>query len=65
MKKNLNNALKFLKEDGIIICDDYFWKLDGHKLEIRIRAINNVVNENTLKIVAVTAKQIFLKKIKF
>ena len=62
MKKDLNNALKYLKEDGIIICDDYFWNLDGHKLEIPISAINEVVNENSLKIVAVTTNQIFLKK---
>ena len=62
VKKDLNNALKFLKEGGIIICDDYFWNLDGHKLEIPILAINEVVNKNSLKIVAVTANQIFLKK---
>ena len=62
MKKDLNNALKYLKEDGIIICDDYFWNLDGEKLEKPISAINEVVNENSLKIVAVTTNQIFLKK---
>ena len=62
VKKDLNNALKYLKEDGIIICDDYFWNLDGHKLEIPISAINESVNENNLKIVAVTTNQIFLKK---
>ena len=62
MKKDLNNALKYLKEDGIIICDDYFWNLDGHKLEIPISAIKEAVNENNLKIVAVTTNQIFLKK---
>ncbi|MDA9769270.1 class I SAM-dependent methyltransferase [Candidatus Pelagibacter sp.] len=62
VKKDLNNALKYLKEGGIIICDDYFWNLDEHKLEIPISAINEVVNENKLKIVAVTANQIFLKK---
>ena len=62
VQKDLNNALKYLKEDGIIICDDYFWNLGGDKLEIPIRAINEVVNENNLKIVAVTANQIFLKK---
>ena len=62
VKKDLNNALKYLKEDGIIICDDYFWNLDGDKLENPISAINEVVNENSLKIVAVTTNQIFLKK---
>ena len=62
VKKDLNNALKYLKEDGIIICDDYFWNLDGHKLELPISAINEAVNENNLKIVAVTTNQIFLKK---
>jgi predicted O-methyltransferase YrrM len=62
VKKDLDNALKYLKEDGIIICDDYFWNLDGHKLEIPISAINESVNENNLKIVAVTTNQIFLKK---
>ena len=62
MKKDLNNALKYLKEDGIIICDDYFWNLDRHKLELPISAINEAVNENNLKIVAVTTNQIFLKK---
>ena len=62
VKKDLNNALKYLKEDGIIICDDYFWNLDGEKLEKPISAINEVVNENSLKIVAVTTNQIFLKK---
>ena len=62
VKKDLNNALKYLKEDGIIICDDYFWNLDRHKLELPISAINEAVNENNLKIVAVTTNQIFLKK---
>jgi len=62
VKKDLNNALKCLKEDGIIICDDYFWNLDGNISEIPISAINEVVNENSLKIIAVTANQIFLKK---
>jgi len=62
VKKDLNNALKCLKEDGIIICDDYFWKTDGDKIEIPISAINEIVNENSLKIVAVTTNQIFLKK---
>ena len=62
MKKDLNNALKYLEKDGIIICDDYFWNLDGDKLEKPISAINEIVNENSLKIVAVTTNQIFLKK---
>ena len=62
VKKDLNNALKYLKEDGIIICDDYFWNLDRHKLELPISAINEAVNKNNLKIVAVTTNQIFLKK---
>ena len=62
MKKDLNNALKYLKEDGIIICDDYLWKLDGDKLDIPINAINEIVSKNSLIIVAVTANQIFLQK---
>ena len=62
MKKDLNNALKCLKEDGIIICDDYFWNTDGDKMEIPISAINEIVDENSLKILAVTTNQIFLKK---
>jgi predicted O-methyltransferase YrrM len=62
VKKDLNNALKFLKKDGIIICDDYFWNLDGNKLDKPISAINEFVDENSLKIVAVTRNQIFLKK---
>ena len=62
VKKDLNNALKCLKEDGIIICDDYFWNTDGDKMEIPISAINEIVDENSLKIVAVTTNQIFLKK---
>ena len=62
VKKDLNNALKYLKEDGIIICDDYLWKLDGDKLDIPINAINEIVSKNSLIIVAVTANQIFLQK---
>jgi len=62
VKKDLKNALKCLEDGGIIICDDYFWNLDGSKLEIPISAINEVVNENNLKVIAVTANQIFLKK---
>ena len=62
VKKDLKNALKCLNEDGIIICDDYFWNLDGNKSEIPIGAINEVVNENNLSIVAVTSNQIFIKK---
>lgn len=62
VKKDLNNALQCLKEGGIIICDDYFWNLDGHKSEIPICAINEAVNENNLKIEAITNNQIFLKK---
>ena len=62
VKKDLNNALKYLKKDGIIICDDYFWNLDGHKSEIPICAINEAVDENNLKIEAITNNQIFLKK---
>jgi len=61
VKKDLNNALKYLKEDGIIICDDYLWKLDGDKLDIPINAINEIVSKNNLVIVAVT-NQIFLQK---
>ena len=62
VQKDLNNALKYLKEDGIIICDDYLWKLDGDKLDIPINAINEIVSKNSLVIVAVTANQIFLQK---
>ena len=62
MKKDLNNALKYLKEDGIIICDDYLWKLGGDKLDVPISAINEIVSKNSLIIVAVTANQIFLQK---
>ena len=62
MKKDLNNALKYLKKDGIIICDDYFWNLDGNKEDIPVQAINEVVIESDLKIVAITVNQIFLKK---
>ena len=62
VKKDLINALKFLDRDGIIICDDYFWNLDADKKDIPIGAINEIVNKNNLKIVAVTVNQIFLKK---
>jgi len=65
VKKDLINALKNLKFDGIIICDDYFWNLDGNKEDIPVQAINEVVIESDLKIVAITVNQIFLKKIKF
>lgn len=62
VKNDLNNALKCLKEDGIIICDDYFWNMHGDKMDKPISAINEVINANNIKIVAVTTNQIFLKK---
>ena len=61
VKKDLINALKALKSDGIIICDDYLWNLDGDKSDIPVQAINEIVREFNLKIIAVTANQIFLK----
>ena len=62
VKKDLNNALKFIKKDGTIICDDYFWNINGDKLDKPINAINEIIKGNNLKIVAVTVNQIFIKK---
>ena len=62
VKKDLNNALKFIKKDGTIICDDYFWNINGDKLDKPINAINEIIKVNNLKIVAVSVNQIFIKK---
>ena len=51
---------------GNVVNEDFEYRENMYgkenKLEIPISAINEVVNENSLTIVAVTANQIFLKK---
>ena len=65
--KDINNAWKFLKSGGIIICDDYFYDGDAYKQsdkDIPAPAINYFIKKNrdNLKILCVNNNQIFLKK---
>ena len=65
--KDINNAWKFLKSGGIIICDDYFYDGDSYKQsdkDIPAPAINNFIRKkrDNLKILCVNNNQIFLKK---
>jgi len=62
VKKDLLNALRVLKDNGIIICDDYFWNISGNKKDIPISAINEVVKKFNLKVKYVNVNQIFLTK---
>ena len=66
VSKDIKNSWKILNNNGIIICDDYFYggnnKNDKH---IPALAINNFIRENKkkLKIIYVNNNQIFLKKV--
>ena len=67
VRKDISNSWKFLKVEGIMICDDYFYEGDSYKnsdKDIPAPEINNFIRENqkNLKILCVNNNQIFLKK---
>lgn len=66
--KDLNNSWNCLNNNGIIICDDYFYGslYDKQSEEMPAISINKFLNENKerIKIICVNNTQIFFKKIK-
>ena len=66
--KDLSNSWNCLKDNGIIICDDYFYGslYDKQSEEMPAISINKFLNENKerIKIICVNNTQIFFKKIK-
>ena len=67
VRKDLNKSWKFLKSEGIIICDDYFYDGDSYRQsdkDIPAPAINTFIKKNkkNLDILCVNNNQIFLKK---
>jgi predicted O-methyltransferase YrrM len=63
--KDCINAWKYLKKNGILICDDYIWNGYPKILENPCFAINKFLIEirNSYKLLYVSNSQIFIKKI--
>jgi predicted O-methyltransferase YrrM len=63
--KDCNNAWKYLKKGGILICDDYIWNGYPKIFENPCFAINKFLIEirNSYKLLYVSNYQIFIKKI--
>ena len=64
--KDLSNSWNCLKDNGIIVCDDYFYGslYDKQSEEMPAVSINKFLNENKdrIKIICVNNTQIFFKK---
>jgi predicted O-methyltransferase YrrM len=60
-----NNAWKYLKKNGILICDDYIWNGYSKISENPCYAINKFLKEikNSYRLLYVSNYQIFIKKI--
>ena len=60
------NALKKLKKNGFLICDDFIWRFYEKIDENPCYAISKFLreNKNVLKVKKVSNSQIFLKKVK-
>lgn len=63
--KDCTNAIKILKRNGYLICDDYFWNFYSKNEKNPCFAINTFLRENRqiLKIKKISNSQIFLQKI--
>jgi hypothetical protein len=62
--RDCENAWKFLKEDGFLVCDDYIW---NHYRDIKLNpcfAVNKFLKINKVKILFISNSQIFFQKIK-
>jgi len=64
--KDCINSWKFLKKDGLLICDDYIWNGYEDIKENPCFAINKFLTEikNNYKLLKVSNSQIFIKKIR-
>ena len=65
--KDINNSWNCLNENGIIICDDYFYGdiINNKDSNLPANSINKFIleNKNKLKIINVNNTQIFFKKL--
>jgi predicted O-methyltransferase YrrM len=63
--KDCINSWKFLKNDGLLICDDYIWRFYSNLRDNPCYAINVFLSEivGTYKLEKVSNSQIFIKKI--
>ena len=65
--EDINNSWNCLNENGIIICDDYFYGdiINNKDSNLPANSINKFIleNKNKLKIINVNNTQIFLKKL--
>ena len=63
--RDCNNAWKFLKKEGVLVCDDYIWSYYEDWLDNPCYAINEFIKKNNgkLKVLLVTNSQIFIKKL--
>ena len=65
--KDLSNSWNCLNNEGIIICDDYFYGnlYSNNNENVPAISINKFINENKnkIKIICINNSQIFLKKI--
>ncbi len=64
--RDCENSWKILNNDGIMICDDYFWNFYENIENNPCFAINKFLNKvkNEFKVLRVTNSQIFIKKLK-
>jgi predicted O-methyltransferase YrrM len=63
--RDCENALRFLNNDGFLVCDDYIW---DYYNDIKLNpcfAVNKFLKKNKVKILLVSNSQIFFQKIKF
>jgi predicted O-methyltransferase YrrM len=63
--RDCNNAWKFLKKDGYLICDDYIWQFYKNISDNPCYAINKFLKniEGFFEIKKISNSQIFIKKI--
>jgi len=65
--KDINNAWKFLNNNGIMICDDFFYQnlYNASNDDVLATSINKFIKKqrNKLKVLCVNNNQVFLKKI--
>lgn len=63
--RDCENAWKFLKKGGFLVCDDYIWDYYKELLDNPCYAINSFIKKKNkeIKILSVTNSQIFIKKI--
>ncbi len=63
--KDCRNAWKFLRKNGLLICDDYIWNFYENINENPCYSINKFLEEikNEKKVLEVSKSQIFIKKL--